>query len=69
MKIYFEVGNADVLGLYRGAEFLHDTLTREEIVHEYRIVDGAQHEDGTLPARLEDAVRFISRKLRETGSP
>jgi len=69
LKIYFEVGNADELGLYRGAEFLHDTLAREEIAHEYRVVDGAKHQDGTLPARLEDAVRFISRKLREAGNP
>ena len=36
--------------------------------HEYRMVDGAKHEDGTLPARLEDAVPFISRELRETGN-
>lgn len=61
LKIYFEVGNADELGLYRGAEFLHDTLTNATIAHEYRVVHGAEHEDDTLPARLTDAVRFIGR--------
>ena len=59
----------DEPGLEWDAEFLNDTSTRAAFAHEYWVVDGAKPEDGTLPAGLEDAVRFISTKLREAGNP
>ena len=64
LKIYFEVGDADSLGLYRGGEFLHRLLLKGNVRHEYRLVHGADHEDNTLPARLTDAVRFLGRTLQ-----
>lgn len=64
LKIYFEVGDADSLGLYRGGEFLHRLLLKGNVRHEYRLVHGADHEDNTLPARLADAVRFLGRTLQ-----
>ena len=63
LQIYIEVGNADELGLFRGGEFLHDTLLTKNVPHEYRLVHGAAHEDHTLPARLADAVRFLGRVI------
>jgi pimeloyl-ACP methyl ester carboxylesterase len=61
LKVYFEVGDADELGLFRGGEFLHDTLLQKNVSHEYRLVHGAEHEGDTLPSRLADAVRFLGR--------
>ena len=61
LKVYFEVGDADELGLFRGGEFLHDTLLQKNVSHEYRLVHGAKHEDESLPARLADAMRFLGR--------
>ena len=68
LKIYFECGDADDIGLFRGAEFLHDTLLKNNVAHEYRLVHGAAHEDDTLPARLADAMRFFGR-VTETQKP
>jgi S-formylglutathione hydrolase len=64
LKVYIEVGNADELGLFRGGEFLHDTLLQKNVSHEYRLVHGAGHGGDTLPARLADAVRFLGRVSR-----
>jgi len=64
LKVYFEVGDADELGLFRGGEFLHRTLLQRNVKHEYRLVHGAGHEDDTLPDRLADAVRFFGRVLK-----
>ena len=68
LKIYFEVGDADELGLFRGGEFLHRILLQKNAKHEYRLVHGAGHEDGTLPDRLADAVRFLGRMLAGNDS-
>ena len=68
IKIYFEVGDADELGLFRGGEFLHRTLLEKKVKHEYRLVHGAGHEDKTLPKRLADAVGFLGRVLEDKPS-
>lgn len=65
MKIYFEVGDADSLGLYRGGEFLHRLLLDKGVKHEYRLVHGADHNDTSIPARLSDAVQFLGRCLED----
>ena len=61
LRIYFEVGGDDELGLDRGAYFLHRTLLKNEVSHEYRRVLAAGHSDGTLNARLADAFAFLKR--------
>jgi S-formylglutathione hydrolase len=66
MKIYFEVGDADSLGLYRGGEFLHRLLLDKGVKHEYRLVHGADHNDTSIPARLSDAMQFLGRVLEDT---
>ena len=68
LKIYFEVGDADSLGLYRGGEFLHHILLKGNVRHEYRLVHGADHEDATLPSRLTDAMRFLGRTIRSQNA-
>ena len=65
MKIYFEVGDADRLGFYRGGEFLHRLLLDKGVKHEYRLVHGADHNDTSIPARLSDAVQFLGRCLED----
>jgi S-formylglutathione hydrolase len=65
MKIYFEVGDADSLGLYRGGEFLHRLLLGKGVKHEYRLVHGADHNDTSIPARLSDAMQFLGRGLED----
>tara|TARA_B100001093_G_scaffold227137_1_gene217656 strand:+ start:634 stop:1389 length:756 start_codon:yes stop_codon:yes gene_type:complete len=61
LRIYFEVGGDDEFGLDRGAYFLHRTLLKNEVSHEYRRVLAAGHSDGTLNARLADAFAFLKR--------
>lgn len=64
MSIYLEVGDEDVLLLYRGAEFLHRILFDEGIMHEYRLVRGANHIGNQFMAlRTRDAMRFLGRAI------
>jgi len=61
LAIYIEVGSEDAFGLDRGTEFLHATLFRHRIRHEYRYVLGADHVGRTVPARIRDALGFLGR--------
>jgi len=64
LEIYLEVGDADVLGLYRGAEFLHRILYDNDIAHEYRLVRKGDHVGRTVPPRFMNAFDFLRRVLK-----
>ncbi len=61
VKIYFEVGTEDMLGLYRGGEFLHRVLYDNKINHEFRYVYGANHIGPSLKERFLNGYSFLSR--------
>ena len=61
IKIYIEVGTEDVFGLYRGAEFLHQLLLKQNIKHEYRVVYGADHVGSSLEERFINGFNFLNR--------
>jgi S-formylglutathione hydrolase len=63
IKIYFEVGTEDMLGLYRGAEFLHRMLFDNEINHEYRQIFGADHIGPSLKERFTNGFLFLNRVI------
>ncbi|MEE2640017.1 MAG: alpha/beta hydrolase-fold protein [Planctomycetota bacterium] len=64
LDIYFEVGDQDELGLDRGAEFLHNTLLKKGVPHEYRLIQGVGHGGNSMPNRLSDALRYVGRVKR-----
>ncbi|MFX1337315.1 MAG: alpha/beta hydrolase [Promethearchaeota archaeon] len=63
IKIYIEVGTEDMLGLYRGAEFLHRILYDNEINHEFRLVYGADHIGPSLKERFVNGFSFLNRVI------
>jgi S-formylglutathione hydrolase len=63
IQIYIEVGSEDVLGLHRGANFLHQALYEYDIRHEYRYVAGADHVGATFAWRTPDGLAFLNRAI------
>ncbi len=63
LQIYLEAGDEDQFWLYEGAEFLHQTLWRERVRHEYHLVRGADHVGPSVLDRHEEAFRFLFRTL------
>lgn len=63
IKIYIEVGTEDMLGLYRGAEFLHRILFDNEINHEFRMVYGVDHIGPSLNERFINGFSFLHRVI------
>ena len=64
LAIYFEVGDQDVLNLYRGAEYLHRILFDSGVLHEFRLVRGADHVgEKFMDLRYRDALDFINRHI------
>ena len=61
IKIYLEVGTDDMLGLFRGTEFIHRLLFENNIRHEYRLVYGADHVGNSLQERLFNGFSFLNR--------
>lgn len=59
LAIYLDVGDADVLNVQDGTEFLHRVLWELDISHEYRLIRGAGHVDGTLLPRLRQALAWV----------
>ena len=55
LQIYFEAGDQDMFHLDEGAEFLHRVMWDHGLLHEYRVVRGADHLGRTLAPRLRDA--------------
>ena len=63
VKIYIEVGTEDMLGLFRGAEFIHHLLYDENIKHEFRMVYGADHIGPSLKERFINGFSFLNRVI------
>lgn len=63
IKIYIEVGTEDMLGLFRGAEFIHRLLFDKNISHEFRIVYGADHIGPSLKERFINGFSFLNRVI------
>lgn len=63
IQIYIEVGSEDVLGLFRGTEFLHRALYERRIVHEYRYVAGGDHVGNSFAWRTPDGLAFLNRVM------
>ena len=63
LRIFLEVGDADLFWLYEGTEHLHQVLWQERIRHEYRLYYGADHVGRTLGPRTEAAYRFLASTL------
>ena len=62
LSIYFEVGDADPLRLYRGGEFLHRVLFDNAVKHEFRLVHNADHFGKEfLKLRAENLLGFVNR--------
>ncbi|MCK4778811.1 MAG: esterase [Candidatus Lokiarchaeota archaeon] len=68
IKIYIEVGTEDMLGLYRGAEFIHRILFDKKIRHEFRIVYGADHIGPSLKERFINGFSFLNRVINNPKS-
>jgi S-formylglutathione hydrolase len=63
IKIYLEVGTEDMLGLYRGAEYIHRILYDNQINHEFRMVYGADHIGPSLKERFTNGFLFLNRVI------
>lgn len=62
-KIYIEVGTEDMLGLFRGAEFIHRLLYDLNISHEFRMVYGADHIGPSLKERFINGFSYLNRVI------
>ena len=52
-----------MLGLFRGAEFIHHLLYDENIKHEFRMVYGADHIGPSLKERFINGFSFLNRVI------
>ena len=69
LAIYVECGEADAFGFHEGVEFLHQTLWRHRIPHQYRLVRWADHVGSSRPARSADRFRFLASLLEQPAPP
>jgi len=69
LAIYIEVGDLDMFHLDEGTEYLHRVMWDHGIPHEYRLVRGADHTGKTVPSRMRDALRFLSREVLNPPPP
>ena len=65
MKIYLEVGTEDMLGLFRGTEFMHRVLFDNKIPHEFRYVFGADHVGSSMNERFLNGLSFLNRMITD----
>lgn len=63
IRLYLECGNADSFLLHHGTEFLHRCLFDQDISHEYRLIDGAEHIGPSLEPRFAYAFSFLEKVL------
>ncbi len=63
LKIFIEVGTEDMLGLHRGAEYIHRLLYDNQIIHEFRMVYGADHIGPSLKERFINGFSFLNRVI------
>lgn len=61
LGIYIEVGDDDVFYLHHGAEAIHRALWDQEVSHEYRVVQQADHSGPVMGMLYGDAFGYIGR--------
>lgn len=59
LKIYFDCGDADEFGFYRGAESLHKLLQKRGIAHQYHLYPGG-HTWRYFAAHLDESLEFLA---------
>ena len=69
LAIYIECGEADAFGFHEGVEFLHQTLWRHRIPHQYRLVRWADHVGSSRLGRSADRFRFLASFLEQPAAP
>jgi S-formylglutathione hydrolase len=68
LAIYLDVGDEDAFGLDEATEFLHRIGRDNRILHEYRLIRGADHVGRTLMPRMADSLSFLGRVLNPPPS-
>ncbi|MHA1728008.1 MAG: alpha/beta hydrolase [Promethearchaeota archaeon] len=63
IRIYIAVGVDDMLGLFRGAEFIHRILFDSKVKHEFKMIYGADHVGKTTGKLLSNGILFLNRIL------
>ncbi len=63
LGIYVDAGDEDSYHLQEAAEFLHRILYDRQILHEYRLVRGADHVGPSMPPRIRDGLSFLTRQM------
>lgn len=69
LQIYLDSGDEDEFLLYEAAEFLHQTLWRNRIPHEYHLVRGADHATVGIQQRIIEAFVFLGRVMHPWTAP
>ena len=70
LKIYIECADTDFFNLHDGAEFLHNTLWKYRIPHEYHLCMDADHLGETIHDREAEAYRWLGKMaFKILGSP
>ena len=63
LKIYLDCGDQDAFGLDEATEFMHQTLWKAKIAHEYHLVNGADHVGRSIGPRVREALEFLGKTL------
>ena len=63
LEIYLDCGDNDAFGLDEATEFMHQTLWKAKIPHEYHLVRGADHVGRSIGPRTREALEFLGRTL------
>jgi S-formylglutathione hydrolase len=65
LRIYLEAADNDFLNAHDGAEFLHRLLWQQDISHEYRLMQGADHGGASMRPRLAAMFSWLSSVWRK----
>jgi len=63
LEIYLDCGDKDAFGLDEATEFMHQTLWKAKIPHEYHLVRGADHVGRSIGPRTKEALEFLGKTL------
>merc|ERR1712194_279636 len=69
LKIYIDAGDQDFFNLHEGAEFLHQTLWKYRIPHEYHLWTEADHLGSTMTPRMTETFTWLGKMMRKAIDP
>jgi len=69
LAIYLDVGDLDMFHIDEGTEFLHRVLWDQRILHEYRLLRGADHLGRTLAPRVGEALKWLDAQVLRPPPP